>query len=538
MSRAYRAIRPRANYVYSVEKVMELYAVCRNTVSNWIGSGLRPVDGRRPQLFRGAELARFHQDRRARSSRHLRAGEFKCLGCKAAVFPDVANLGLITTSRGAVLARGTCPDCDATVYKLLDETECNKLKTCLETNTNLLQSDETGSSEQLGIGKSGKPEVAQDGCNDRILHHWLVYAGRYDEKTVDAHLTAIRDFERFLAGKAFNRVATDDVAAWRADLIRRCATLADAGGLSRSTVRHRASHLRTFFQWLSEQSGFRHLIAVIGYFALPRRVQNSGELEPQREYTTLNEAVVMLNGLPSTTLKARRDRAIFATAFVAGLRKSALIALRLQHIDLEGKQVLHDGRNLGAKNGKSFIVDWFPRTEPFQTVIWAWYAEVSAMGLRGDDALFPDMRVIDRCRGLSAPDRPPIPPMRTPVVVDQVFLQASAGRKRRFTPHSARDTLAALGDQLCRTSEERKAWSLNLGHASEAITWRHYGRVTDTRKAVIFSGFDVVETWAFEDMDLMLQFHQHKLYRGTPEFERAERMVETYQRRSGGTAAE
>ena len=59
MSRSYRSVRPRANWVYSVEQVLDAYGICRNTLSNWIKGGLRPLDEERPQLFRGAELKTF-----------------------------------------------------------------------------------------------------------------------------------------------------------------------------------------------------------------------------------------------------------------------------------------------------------------------------------------------------------------------------------------------------------------------------------------------------------------------------------------------
>jgi integrase len=52
-------------------------------------------------------------------------------------------------------------------------------------------------------------------------------------------------------------------------------------------------------------------------------------------------------------------------------------------------------------------------------------------------------------------------------------------------PHSFRDTLARLGERLCRTPEEWKAWSQNLGHESEATTFVGYGHVPQHRQAEI-----------------------------------------------------
>lgn len=526
MSRAYRSVRPRGNLVYSVDEVMALYAISRNTVSNWISTGLRPIDGKRPQLFRGADLALFHEARRARSKRVLRAGEFKCLGCKAAVFPDVETLRLLPRAPGKFIACATCPDCGAHIMKLLAETECIMLQTCLDTNTNPAPSDETIALVPACVGNSAKLDSGKPSVNDRTLYDWQIYAGKNDPKTINAHLIAIRDFERSTGGKPFEKITIKDAADWRADSIRRAHTSAADGGLSRSTVRHRASQLRAFFDWLAKRAETRHLDAVPDYFALPRKLKVGPELRPPKDYPTIDEALAMLNSLPCKTLKDRRDRAIFAIAFTAGLRESALITLRIRHVDVALKRVHHDGRDLQAKNGKSFEIDWFPRTEPFQAVLLSWIDEARGLGLFGDDALFPDIRMIGG-RDLASSARVSIAPMHTASAVDAIFAKARKGR-RHYTPHCARHTLAALGDKLCRTPGQRKAWSLNLGHASEAVTWGHYGKVDDRRKAMIFTEFNMIQSWTHDEMALMLRYHMHKLCLGTPEFDHAERLVKLY----------
>lgn len=48
-----------------------------------------------------------------------------------------------------------------------------------------------------------------------------------------------------------------------------------------------------------------------------------------------------------------------------------------------------------------------------------------------------------------------------------------------------RSTLAVLGETLCRTPEEFKAWSQNLGHEHVATTLTSYGTVPEHRQADI-----------------------------------------------------
>ncbi|MFZ0662524.1 MAG: hypothetical protein WAM66_07530 [Acidobacteriaceae bacterium] len=54
-----------------------------------------------------------------------------------------------------------------------------------------------------------------------------------------------------------------------------------------------------------------------------------------------------------------------------------------------------------------------------------------------------------------------------------------------FHPHSIRKTLAWLGEEVCKTPEEFKAWSQNLGHEQVLTTFMSYGKVADDRQGDI-----------------------------------------------------
>jgi hypothetical protein len=54
-----------------------------------------------------------------------------------------------------------------------------------------------------------------------------------------------------------------------------------------------------------------------------------------------------------------------------------------------------------------------------------------------------------------------------------------------FNPHSFRKTLALLGGQVCKSPEEYKAWSQNLGHENVLTTFSSYGDVGSYRQAEI-----------------------------------------------------
>lgn len=68
---------------YAVEDLVRLYGVHKNTIRNWVKSGLEPVDGRRPLLFRGESVARFLRERRDASKTVSPPGTIYCLPCRS-----------------------------------------------------------------------------------------------------------------------------------------------------------------------------------------------------------------------------------------------------------------------------------------------------------------------------------------------------------------------------------------------------------------------------------------------------------------------
>lgn len=68
---------------YTIGEVAHLFAVHKNTVRNWIEVGLPSVDGRRPTLILGRELASFLHSRRMKRKLRCRPGEMYCFKCRA-----------------------------------------------------------------------------------------------------------------------------------------------------------------------------------------------------------------------------------------------------------------------------------------------------------------------------------------------------------------------------------------------------------------------------------------------------------------------
>lgn len=358
--------------------------------------------------------------------------------------------------------------------------------------------------------------------NDRTILEWQGFADRNDPKTTDAHLRAIRFFESFLGQKRFASLTKADVVSWRQHVLDLVAQ-----GRARSTALHEVSHVKEFLGWLAQEPGYRHLGNLKGYFDLPKRFKQ-GKAETPREFPSMDEAEQMLAGMPHVSLKQRRSRAIFACAMLSGFRANALISMLVKHVLIPDRKMLHDGEEMRTKNGKSFYVNWFPVPEVFEHELLNWLEEVHSLGLGDEDALFPKAEHLNQA---SIPGRAVIAPMKSAASVSEAFKTASDVVGKHYSPHSVRDSLTKLGGDVCRTAEERKAWSQNLGHSSEQVALRYYAKVIPKRQDEIFAGFENLVIESIDDMNLMLDFFEYRLARGDPGFERAEMLVEARRNR-------
>lgn len=487
MSRSYKNVCPKKFWVYSVDDLVHLYSVSANTVSNWVvGGGLVPSDGHKPYVFQGAEVQRFHMQQKTRNATTLRPGEFSCFTCKAHVFPDIETVRDTCPKDGKHMYAAECPDCSAQVRKISNQADRDVVEECRNPNTSRHCLHEEDSSSPVGIWISAglnTPDLHT--ANDRVIYAWLTYAGRYDVKTIDRHLSAIRYCEGILGGKPFSTLTGADVDKVRKDLKRR-ADVNAVDRLSSSSIRHIVSHLSAFFAWLVMQAGFKSLPKDLpSYLKMTRAVLASAAQVKQKDYPTLAEAEIMLAAMPSRSLFEQRARAIFAIAFLGALRADTLISLRIKHVDVSRRRIVQDGGTVRAKAGKSIDIFWFPIPKCFETAVIEWIHALETLGFTGDDALFPDSYWLKHRP--ATVNRKVVPVMLTPHAVTEAFAIASRDSPVKYTPHSAKHCIGAERDERSMTAIERKAWSENMGHDSEQTTERHYGKLTDERR------FEVLE---------------------------------------------
>jgi len=175
------------------------------------------------------------------------------------------------------------------------------------------------------------------------------------------------------------------------------------------------------------------------------------EREPR--VPTLAQIKRVLQTMPAETEIELRNRAIIAFTLITGARDSAIASMQLKHVDLIEKCVRQDAREVRTKFSKTFITYFFPVWDGAVKILEEWVSFLREEKLWGnDDPLFPATRIeqgADCQFGVTGLDRThwsSTSPIRG--IFREAFLRAGLPY---FNPHSFRNTLVRLGQDLCKT---------------------------------------------------------------------------------------
>jgi integrase len=208
--------------------------------------------------------------------------------------------------------------------------------------------------------------------------------------------------------------------------------------------------------------------------------------------------------MPANTNIELRNRALIAFTLLTGARISAIASMKLKHVDLVANTVNQDAREVNTKFSKTFITFFFLRVgDEIRRIVAEWVSYLRENELwSNNDPLFPATHVavgVTRqfeVSGLEREHWSSTSPIR------KIFREAfvSAGLPY-FNPHSFRNTLVQLGQEVCKTPEQFKAWSQNLGHDGVLTTFLNYGEVACQRQGEIIRDLATPQQAAQTDAD-------------------------------------
>jgi integrase len=330
--------------------------------------------------------------------------------------------------------------------------------------------------------------------NERIKRQYFDYlkeAKRHGEPTVDAAAKALHRFEEYTKYRDFKAFHTKQAIAFKRHLAEQRA-VQSGEKLSKATLYFTLTQLRRFFQWLAREPGYksRFQYSDAEYFNLSDKDTRVATAQREQRAPTVEQIKHVIAGMPVSSEIERRDRALIAFTLLTGARDSAIASMKLKHVDLIEGCVRQDAREVKTKFSKTFTTYFFPVGDEIRRIVAEWVGYLREDKLWGnDDPLFPATRIAlgaDRQFAVSGLDREH---WSTASPIRAIFREAfeRAGLPY-FNPHSFRNTLVRLGEDLCRSPEEFKAWSQNLGHEKVLTTFLSYGSVACDRQGEILRG--------------------------------------------------
>ncbi len=330
--------------------------------------------------------------------------------------------------------------------------------------------------------------------NERIKREYFAFlkeAKRHSEPTVDAAAKALTRFEFYARHRDFKLFHTEQAVAFKRHLAEQKAQRSGEA-LSKATLYSTLTQLKRFFQWLALQPGYKSRLRYSDaeYFNLSDNDTHIAKAGREQRVPTLEQIKHVINSMPSISELEKRNHALIAFTLLSGARDGAIASMKLKHIDLAASGVHQDAREVHTKFRKTFTSYFFPVGDEIRQIVVEWVAYLRGIKLWGnDDPLFPATLVaIGPSRqfevsGLKRVHWKNASPIRL------IFREACASAGvPYFNPHSFRNTLVQLGEKLCNSPEQFKAWSQNLGHEKALTTLLSYGEVPAYRQGEIMRG--------------------------------------------------
>ncbi|MEQ1720512.1 MAG: tyrosine-type recombinase/integrase [Nitrosomonas sp.] len=327
--------------------------------------------------------------------------------------------------------------------------------------------------------------------NERIKRKYFAYlkeAVRNSEATVDAAAKAMARFEIHTKHKDFKAFHYEQAIAFKKYLAEQKGQQSGEK-LSKATLHATLTQLKRFFQWLAWQPGYKSRLQYSDaeYFNLSEKDTRIATTQREQKAPTLEQIKHVINSMRKHTDIERRNRALIAFTLLTGARDSAIASIKLKHVDLIENCVNQDAREVNTKFSKTFNTFFFPVGDEIRMIVVEWITYLREAKLWGnDDPLFPATRVAlgasmrFETDGLDRKHWSNATPIRT--IFRKAFTDAGLPY---FNPHSFRNTLIRIGEEVCKTPEQFKAWSQNLGHEKVLTTFLSYGGVACHRQGEI-----------------------------------------------------
>lgn len=326
--------------------------------------------------------------------------------------------------------------------------------------------------------------------NERIKKKYWMYlkeAKKQSVQTIDNARKSILRFEEYLGFKDFQ--LNKKIAIEFKKHLGKKKGIRSGDPLSLSTMNSTINQVKDFFRWLSLQDGYKRKINIldIEYLSLSDNDTRAARSSGYKPFPTMEQIKKVIFSMSTNNEIDRRNQALIAFTLLTGMRDGAIASLKIKHIDLDREHVRQDPKEVKTKFRKYIDTFFFPVGDEIKQIVINWVKYLKENKLFGNEApMFPRTKLIhdenDSFIGGGLDTEHWTGATQIRKIFKDSFSFVGLGY---FSPHSLRKTLVQLGEQVCKTPEDFKAWSQNLGHESPLTTFTSYGQVPAHRQGDI-----------------------------------------------------
>jgi hypothetical protein len=116
--RTYNTRLIRRGHAYYVQEVADRFVIHKNAVRNWVKQGLKTIDGNRPMMIHGSDLADFLDNRQRSRKRACMPDEFFCCKCRMPRRAWERLVDLTQLKKERWLVKAICCVCSANMRRI------------------------------------------------------------------------------------------------------------------------------------------------------------------------------------------------------------------------------------------------------------------------------------------------------------------------------------------------------------------------------------------------------------------------------------
>jgi len=327
--------------------------------------------------------------------------------------------------------------------------------------------------------------------NERIKRRYLEWereANGKSNSTIENIRNYIYLYDEFTKFKNFKLFNKNDAIAFKKHLAQKKARYSNQP-VSKIYLFHAVKSVGNCLKWLYTQPGYRSKIDLtqVAYLNLQEKDVQIARTVKTKRFPTLEQIESVVKNMPADTEVQKRDRALIAFLALSGGRVTAIVSLKLKHIFLDDERIEQHPQEVKTKYSKKIITYFFPVGDFLKKIFIDWVNFLKQEKLFDHNApLFSNTKLsLDGNDQFSRQGLDSIPWKSTTSIRTIIKESFNAAGLEYYNPHSFRNTVVQLGYKFCKTPEEFKAWSQNLGHSSPLTTFTSYGHIEEYNQGAI-----------------------------------------------------